>query len=296
MATKKKRSNPRPNFQVVIYEEETEWIDPEDPDGYEQTTDEVVNDDNATLEDVINYAEEYGIAPRIRNDLTSWWESHPDNEYDFTRNVSRIYTMHVDRNGKDLSASDFKRINRLINDRVWKGSERVANPAACGRGKVRIQRKAYTRKAYTDKRGRKVGKTRVPASSFCIEDQGRPGVRSFGAKQGKRKGTKPLIQKEGKLGGPGYTKKPVATRHRLLAKCVKRDGYKSCLGRLQAVLLSSELKPATRRTWEADKAWLVKTYGGPGSVGPRRKRRKNNPEAPIDTRMRAMAARLAAGG
>lgn len=124
-----KESNPRPKFHVVIYEQEVEWIDEEDPDGYEERTSEEVDDDDATLEDVINYAQRYSIHPRTRNDLTTWWESYPDNEYDFTRNVSRTYSMHVTMNGRPLDDVNFKRINKLINERVWDGRERVANPS-----------------------------------------------------------------------------------------------------------------------------------------------------------------------
>lgn len=156
---------------------------------------------------------------------------------------------------------------------------RDTNPKRCPPGKVAIDRKGYTRKAYTDKRGRKVKATKVPRSEFCAPDQGRPGKTSFGAESGPRKGTRPLITKERKLGGPGYAKKSAAERHRLLERCVQRDGYRSCLGRLQVMLLSTELKPATRKTLGADKEWLKKKHGGPGSFGPRRKRgRSKNPE------------------
>lgn len=209
----------------------------------------------------------------------------------------------VDKNYPNWSEWNWADPKRRNNPRA-----RKRNHKSCGKGKIKIDRKAYTRKGYTDKRGRKVKATKVPRASYCVADRGRPGVSSFGAEQGRRKGTKPLIQKEGKLGGPGYTKKPVATRRKLLSRCVKRDGYKSCLGRLQAVLLSTELKPAMRRTWEADKAWLVKTYGGKGSVGPRKRSRKRNPEQGIvmnfgdresivaDVRTRLLAKRMADGG
>ncbi len=125
------------------------------------------------------------------------------------------------------------------------------------------------RKGYTTKRG-----TYVKPTRFKIEDPGRPGVRSFGAKSatGKyaaRRKMKPLITHEGSLGGPGYTKRSVAARHRLLSKCVTEWGYRSCLGKIQVQLLSTALKPATRRVWAADKKWLMSKYGGPGSFGPR---------------------------
>lgn len=133
------------------------------------------------------------------------------------------------------------------------------NPAKCARGQNRIARKAYTRK----------DGTRVPKTTFCADDQGRPGVRSFGAKQGLRKGTKPLIQQKGKLGGAGYTKKSERARHQLLEQCVKRDGYRSCLGRLQVLMMSTAIKGKTRKTLDADKRWLMKKHGGSGSFGAR---------------------------
>ena len=131
------------------------------------------------------------------------------------------------------------------------------------------------RKGYTTKRG-----TYVKPTKFKIKDPGRPGVRSFGAKSatGKyaaRRKMKPLITHEGTLGGAGYTKKSTATRHRLLSKCVKEFGYRSCLGKVQVLLISSTLKPATRRVLEADKKWLMAKYGGPGSFGSRGGKRRS---------------------
>ncbi len=101
-------------FQVTIYEEITEWFDPEDSDGYETRTSEEVDDDEASLEDVIDYARRYYIEPRSKNDLTSWWESESDSEFDFSINASRRYSMHLKRDGKQLDQRTFDRINRLI--------------------------------------------------------------------------------------------------------------------------------------------------------------------------------------
>ncbi len=131
------------------------------------------------------------------------------------------------------------------------------------------------RKGYTTKRGKYVKPAR-----FKIKDQGRPGVRSFGAKSatGKyahRRKMKPLITHEGTLGGPGYTKKSQATRRRILAKCVKEFGYRSCLGKVQVLLISTAIKPATRKVLEADKKWLMGKYGGPGSFGPQKGKKRS---------------------
>lgn len=146
------------------------------------------------------------------------------------------------------------------------------NPGGCGRGEIPIDRKGYTRRAHTRQDGTRVAATRVPRTTYCAPDRGRPGVTSFGAESGKRKGTKPLIQREGKLGGPGYTTKPQAERHKLLERCQKKYGYRSCLGSLQVLLNSSEIKGRTRQTLSADKKWLVGKYGG----------RKSNPDLEAD--------------
>ena len=84
----------------------------------------------------------------------------------------------------------------------------------------------------------------------------------------------PWITREGKLGGPGYTKRTAKARHALLNKCVKGYGYRSCLGSLQVLLLNSEMGNTARKVILTDKNWLEKKYGGPGSFGPRKKNTK----------------------
>jgi hypothetical protein len=79
---------------------------------------------------------------------------------------------------------------------------------------------------------------------------------------------KPWIQREGKLGGPGYTDRPQKERRQILAQCVNEYGYRSCLGSIQVLLRSSEIHADTRKTLESDKKWIVKEFGGPGSFGP----------------------------
>ena len=90
-------------------------------------------------------------------------------------------------------------------------------------------------------------------------------------RSGNPKRNKPMITREGKLGGPGYTKRTAKARHALLNKCVKGYGYRSCLGSLQVLLLNSEMGKTARKVILADKNWLKKKYGGPGSFGPRKR-------------------------
>jgi hypothetical protein len=146
---------------------------------------------------------------------------------------------------------------------------RTRNRAKCAPGEIRIKKEGYHRKAYTRADGTRVAATDVPPSEFCIEDRGAPGVVSRGAKSGPHKGEPAWITHEGKLGGPGYTSKTQKERRKILDRCVKRDGYRSCLGSVMVLLRSSEISADVRKKLEKDKAYLKKTYGGPGSFGPR---------------------------
>ena len=71
------------------------------------------------------------------------------------------------------------------------------------------------------------------------------------------KKTNPFITREGKLGGPGYTRRPAGERHKILRSCEKEYGYKSCLNSIQALLLDPALTSRSRSTLEADKLWLM---------------------------------------
>lgn len=132
----------------------------------------------------------------------------------------------------------------------------------CKKGQIR--RKAYKRKAYTREDGTRVKATKV--ASDCIKDRGKPG---------RGKDIVPDI-KEGSLGGPGYTTKSTTARRRILSSCVRKEDYASCLGKLQYLLLvgAREWSKTKLGKVEADKKWLMKKYGGPGSVGPRRNPKK----------------------
>ena len=143
---------------------------------------------------------------------------------------------------------------------------RKANP--CKKGEILIDRRGYARKGYRRKDGTHVKSTRVPRDSFCIDDPGSKGRRARGAEKGPFRKEAPWIEDTGSLGGPGYTKKPVKTRHQILNRCVKNEDYRSCLGKITVLLRNTDLKAATRKTLEADKRWLMKKYGGPGSFGP----------------------------
>ncbi len=101
---------------------------------------------------------------------------------------------------------------------------RKANP--CKKGEILIDRRGYARKGYRRKDGTHVKSTRVPRDSFCIDDPGSKGRRARGAEKGPFRKEAPWIEDTGSLGGPGYTKKPVKTRHQILNRCVKNEDYR----------------------------------------------------------------------
>lgn len=155
----------------------------------------------------------------------------------------------------------------VLEGMVLQVPNRCSNP--CKKGEILISRRGYRRGRYTRSDGVRVKATRVPAASFCVPDPGRKGRRARGAKKGPYRKEAPWIQREGELGGPGFTKKSTPTRRRLMGKCVREYGYRSCLGKIMVLLKNSDIKPTTRRVLEADKAWLMRTYGGPGSFAQR---------------------------
>lgn len=93
---------------------------------------------------------------------------------------------------------------------------------------------------------------------------------AYGAKTGPHslaKGFKPWITRKGKLGGKGFLSKPRETQKKILNKCVKDYGYRSCLGSVMVLNRSRAVAAKYGRTLGTLRRYLVKTYGGPGSFG-----------------------------
>jgi hypothetical protein len=131
---------------------------------------------------------------------------------------------------------------------------------ACKKGQLRIRRKGYKRK----------DGTRVKGTTFCAEDRGAPG-------RGKK--ILPPI-KEGGLGGPGYLEKSSNERHAELDRCVKKDGYRTCLGRVMWLerMGKRTFTKEQKQKLRGDRDYVVHTYGGEGTFGPRKKRgKRQNP-------------------
>lgn len=86
-------------------------------------------------------------------------------------------------------------------------------------------------------------------------------VRSGSAKKGEA-----WIEREGKLGGPGYLTKSEAARRKILDECVSRWGYRSCLGSIMALERNRKIAKKYKRQLGADHRYLVSTHGGEGSL------------------------------
>lgn len=122
-------------------------------------------------------------------------------------------------------------------------------------GRISVHRKGYERKGYTRSDGTRVAAARVASSDFMIRDRGKPG-----------RGPKVIPKlKAGKLGGPGFLKRPLATQKRLLSKSVgkSRRGYRSTLGRLQAIANFGKrtFTPTQKARIRSLRRWVVKKYG-----------------------------------
>ena len=140
---------------------------------------------------------------------------------------------------------------------------------ACRKGQLRIKRKGYTRKGYVTRTGKRVKPTRVPGTTYCTPDKGKPG-----------RGPKLIPKlKKGTL-GIEYSKEPSAkSRRAKLKTCVKKYGYQSCVGKVNA------LRVLNKNTWpkkwlamlDSDLKWLQKTYRGKsgGKKNPTPSRKKN---------------------
>ena len=113
-----------------------------------------------------------------------------------------------------------------------------------------IRRKAY----------RRSDGTRVKATTYRIKDVGTKGRRSRGSKSGRYSKQKRWISRKGKLGGPGYLSKSDAERHKILDACVRKYGYRSCLG--SVMVLRRPLSQRGNPKLIKDRKYLVNKYGG----------------------------------
>lgn len=102
---------------------------------------------------------------------------------------------------------------------------------------ITVKRKGYTRK----------DGTKVKGSTFKIKDRGKPG-----------RSPNKIKLKSGGLGGEGYAEKAERTRHSLLNKSIKRDGYATTMRRITALrnLGSRTMSKKDLATLKRDQNWL----------------------------------------
>jgi hypothetical protein len=77
----------------------------------------------------------------------------------------------------------------------------------------------------------------------------------------KKRWSKKAIKHPGKLGGPGFLRKPLAAQKRIMDKCVQDWGYKSCLGSLAFMANMPSGRPFRSRI-ALLREHLVATHGG----------------------------------
>ena len=121
------------------------------------------------------------------------------------------------------------------------------------RKKITIKRKGYCVKPTSFTKDGETTIRRgycVRPSTFQIKDKGKKGVTSFGAKQGKRKGTKPLIKDKGSWGS-GLLTKPNMTKAEMIRRAERKynqelrqhNGNKSAAYRATIASLNILLRP-----------------------------------------------------
>ena len=70
------------------------------------------------------------------------------------------------------------------------------------------------------------------------------------------------ITRPGKLGGPGFLSKSSSEQYRLLDKCVREYGYRSCLGSVMVLQRSRAINSSYGAKLNNLKNYLKRKYGG----------------------------------
>jgi hypothetical protein len=87
----------------------------------------------------------------------------------------------------------------------------------------------------------------------------------------KKRWAKKAVKRPGKLGGKGFMSKPFAEQKKILRRCVREYGYRSCLGSIMFIHNINK-DPKIRAKAKKLKDWLVREYGGSYNT------RKNPPD------------------
>jgi hypothetical protein len=87
------------------------------------------------------------------------------------------------------------------------------------------------------------------------------------SKSRKSPSSRKWITRKGKLGGKGFLSKSSSEQHKLLTKCVKKYGYRSCLGSVMVLSRNRDIQAVHGAKINKLKKWLKEKYGGQGSFG-----------------------------
>jgi hypothetical protein len=169
-------------------------------------------------------------------------------------------------------------VERLRNpgrDKDMARNRKTNKSGSCKPGQIKVKRSGYT-----TRRG-----TRVPSTEFCIEDQGRPGRTSRGAKSGpysKKKGYKQWIHEDGSLGDgflthASFEDQKKAMRHALAEEKKQHPGdyegaYRAALGKVMVLNRSGKLRRKYGAEIDRVRDWFVKEYGAKSKHWPKRAR------------------------
>ena len=124
-ASRRNRRASNPMFTVTVYEETTTWVDEEDPDGYEQETDTLVEEEVYSFEDLL---EELESNSNIRyNSWGEWSSSRPEvngrrsdwitsyEEQDMRSGDSTRVSLHFNpARGVDLDKGQIRQIEKVL--------------------------------------------------------------------------------------------------------------------------------------------------------------------------------------
>lgn len=113
----------------------------------------------------------------------------------------------------------------------------------------------------------------IPRAVYTIADVGTSGKQSRGAEKGPHTKEKPWITREGKLGRGFLTQLSSKDQKAVLDRCITKHKYRSCLGSILVLERSAPLREKYGARLEKLREYLKGKFGGPGSFGPRAKKR-----------------------
>jgi len=92
----------------------------------------------------------------------------------------------------------------------------------------------------------------------------------------RKRSRSPWIRRTGKLGGKGFLSKSPTTQRKILSGCVKKYGYRSCLGSVMVLNRNRSIRSKHGSKINSLVKYLKGKYGGKGSFGMTRKSRRKS--------------------